>query len=82
MSILLDLPVELERELSTEAERLNLPLSDYILRVLSIKPLLTNPPKTGAELVAYWQREGVIHSRSDIIDSQAHARQLRHEAIL
>ncbi len=80
MSILLDLPVELERELSTEAARLNLPLSDYILHVLSIKPLLANPPKTGAELVAYWQREGVIHSRPDIIDSQTHARQLRHEA--
>jgi hypothetical protein len=40
MSILLELPLELERELSTEAERLNLPLSDYILRVLSIKAKL------------------------------------------
>jgi hypothetical protein len=80
MSILLDLPLELERELSTEAERLNLPLPDYILRVLSIKPPLTHSPKTGAELVAYWQREGIIHSRPDITDSQAHARQLRHEA--
>jgi hypothetical protein len=36
MSIHLDLPPELESQLSTEAWRLNLPLSEYILRVLSI----------------------------------------------
>jgi hypothetical protein len=39
-----------------------------------------NPPQTGAELVAYWQEAGVIESRSDILDSQAYARQLRYEA--
>lgn len=80
MNIYLDLPLELESELSTEASRLNLPLSEYILRVLSVRKVLSNSPKTGAELVAYWQSEGVINSRSDITDSQAHARQLRHEA--
>jgi hypothetical protein len=36
MSIHLDLPPELKSQLSTEALRLNLPLSEYILRVLSI----------------------------------------------
>lgn len=36
-------------------------------------------PTTGAGLVAYWQREGVIGTRPDIMDSQAHARQLRHK---
>lgn len=80
MSIRLDLPPELESELSTEASRLNLPLSDYILRILSTRQVLINPPKTGAELVAYWQSEGVINSRPDITDSQVHARHLRHEA--
>ncbi len=54
MSIHLDLPPQLESQLSTEAWRLNLPLSEYILRVLSIGQVLSNPPKTGAELVAYW----------------------------
>lgn len=44
------------------------------------KQVLKNPPRNGAELVAYWQREGVINSRPDITDSQAYARQLRHEA--
>lgn len=80
MSIRLDLPAELESELSTEASRLNLPLPDYILRILSTRQIPINPPKTGAELVAYWQSEGVINSRPDITDSQVHARHLRDEA--
>lgn len=80
MSISLDLPLELEGELCTEADRLNLPLSEYILRVLMMRQVLSNPPKNGAELVAYWQSEGVINSRPDITDSQAHSRKLRHEA--
>ncbi len=80
MSILIDLPPDLESKLSTEASQLNLPLSDYILQVLSDRQILSNPPKTGVELVAYWQSQGVINSRPDITDSQAHARKLRHEA--
>ena len=80
MSIHLDLPPELESQLSTEALRLNLPFSEYILRVLSIGQVLSNPPKTGAELVAYWQSEGVINSRPDITDNQVYARNLRHQA--
>jgi hypothetical protein len=80
MSIRLDLSSELESELSREASRLNLPLSEYILHILSTRQILSHSPKTGAELVAYWQSEGVINSRPDIIDSQAHARNIRHEA--
>lgn len=80
MTISLNLPPELESELSTEASCLNLPLSEYILRILSTRQVLKNPPKTGAELVAYWQNEGIIGSRTDITDSQAHARKLRQEA--
>ncbi len=80
MSITLELPLELESELSTEAKRLNLPLSEYLLRVLLTRQFPSKPPKTGADVVAYWQSEGVINSRHDIIDSQAHARKLRHEA--
>ncbi|MEH2061446.1 MAG: hypothetical protein V7K50_04090 [Nostoc sp.] len=80
MSINLNLPPELENELFTEASRLNLPISEYILRILSVRQVLANPPRTGAELVAYWQSEGVINSRPDLTDSQAYARKLRHEA--
>jgi hypothetical protein len=80
MSINLDLPTELESQLVSEASQLNLPLSEYILQVLLIRQVLINPPKTGAELVAYWQSTGVINSRPDIVDSQIYARNLRHNA--
>ena len=80
MNICLDLPLDLERELTTEASQLNLPLTDYIFQVLSVRQVMSNPPKTGADLVAYWQSNGVINSRPEIADSQAHARYLRHEA--
>jgi hypothetical protein len=54
MTITLELPQELEQELSFEAEKINLSLSEYILRLLSVRQVLNNPPKTGAELVTYW----------------------------
>jgi hypothetical protein len=60
MSITLDLPQELESELATEAAQLGLPLSEYVLRLLSTRSLVGQVPTTGAELVAYWQREGYL----------------------
>ena len=80
MNINLNLPSDLENELSTEASQLKLSLTEYILRILSFRAPLQNSPKTGAELVAYWKSVGVIDSRSDIADSQEYARKLRHEA--
>ena len=80
MSIVLDLPQELESELATEATQLGLSLTEYVLRLLSTRSLVGQLPTTGAALVAYWQREGVIGTRLDITDSQAYARQIRHQA--
>ena len=80
MNISLELPSDLGNELSTEASRLKLPLTEYVLRLLSLRPDLQNQPKTGAELVTYWEKAGVINSRPDILNSQEHARQLRHQA--
>jgi hypothetical protein len=80
VNISIELPSDLETELSAEASQLQLPLSEYILRVLSLRPFLQNPPKTGLDLVAYWEGVGVINSRPDIADSQEHARQLRDQA--
>lgn len=80
MNISIELPPDLENELSTEAYQLKLPLVEYILRVLSFRPFLQNPPKTGVELVAYWESIGVVGSRPDVIDSQEHARRLRNQA--
>lgn len=80
VNISIELPSDLEDELSTEAAQLKLPLTDYILRVLSSRPVLQNPPKTGLELVAYWESVGIIGSRPNITDSQGHARKLRDQA--
>lgn len=80
MNVSIELPSDLENELSAEASQLKLPLSEYILRVLSFRPFLQNPPKTGVELVAYWESIGVINSRPDIADSQDYARRLRDQA--
>ena len=77
MSVTLDLPEELESALSAEADRLDLSLSEYILRLLTTARPVDNMPATGAELVTYWQNEGVIGTRSDIADGPEHARQLR-----
>lgn len=64
MKISLDLPSELENELSTETSHLNLklPLAKYIVH---LPHFLQNPPKTELELVAYWESVGVIHLRSE-----------------
>jgi len=80
MGITLDLPQELESELSAEATRLGLPPAEYALRVLSAGRTVGTMPKNGAELVAYWQSEGLIGTRADISDSQEYARKLRDQA--
>ena len=81
MTLILELPRELEAKLSDEATRLGLPLEEYALHRLDQAPAsIASEPKNGAELVAYWRREGVIGSRSDVRDSQSHARDIRRKA--
>jgi hypothetical protein len=80
MSLILDLPSELESKLAAEAARLGLPLSDYVLSLLAEDRALNPAPKTGADLLAYWQSEGLVGTRPDITDSPAHARVLREQA--
>jgi hypothetical protein len=80
MSLVLDLPAELETELAAEAARLSLPLPEYVLRLLAAGRAPGPAPRTGAELLTYWQRQGLVGTRSDIGDSSAHARAVREEA--
>jgi hypothetical protein len=80
MSLVLELPPELESELTEEATQLGLPLPEYVLRILAAGRTPRTAPRTGAELVGYWQAEGLVGARSDITDSQAHARVLRQQA--
>lgn len=80
MRITIDLPVPLETELSAEAMRLGLSLSDYVVHVLTTERAGLQRPKTGAELVAYWQAEGLIGTRPASTDSAALARDIRRRA--
>lgn len=82
MSITLELPEELENELTAEAAHLGLSVNEYIQHVLSIARVEGRKPQTGIELVEYWEAEGLIGTRPDISDSQTHARQLRDQAEL
>jgi hypothetical protein len=80
MSIVIDLPSELETKLAAEASRQGVALSDYLVRILSNGGQAVPGVRTGAELVAYWQKAGVVGVRAAISDSQQHARALRAEA--
>jgi hypothetical protein len=80
MSLVLDLPPELETELAAEAARLRLPLPEYALRLLAVGRLPNPRPRNGAELLAYWQGEGLVGTRPEIADPEAHARALRQQA--
>ncbi|MBL8793992.1 MAG: hypothetical protein JNM56_08805 [Planctomycetia bacterium] len=80
MSLLLDLPPDLEAELAAEAAQLGLPLPEYALRLLANGRGPNPPVRSGAGLLAYWQSEGLIGTHPEIADSAAHARGLRERA--
>ena len=79
MTITVKLPKQLEEELSDDAARLGFSLTEYVLKILSEARISTRAIKTGADLVAYWEKEQLIGSRSDIKDSQKHARKIRKQ---
>jgi hypothetical protein len=80
MTLRIELPDDLETELSTEAESLGISLSEYTLQLLRERRPAGELPRTGADLVSYWRRENLIGTRPEIDDSSAHARRLREEA--
>lgn len=90
MTLTLELTPKQEQQLRAEAERRGLDEVSYAKSRLFAEEIGTEveqiPPKSadekwsGADLVAYWQREGVIGSRPDITDSLEHARAIRRKA--
>jgi hypothetical protein len=76
MSLVLHLPPELETDLAAEAARLGLPLAEYALGLLAGG----RSPRPGAELLAYWQDEGLVGTRTDVTNAPAHARCLPEQA--
>ena len=75
-----ELPDDLADALADEASRAGMSLRDYAVRLLAAARPAAATVRTGADLVAFWQAAGVVGSRPDIADSQAHARQLRDQA--
>lgn len=80
MSITLDIPEGLASRLAAEAQQAGLPLNDYVVTLLATGRTVDSRAVTGSELVAFWQRQGIIGSRPDISDSQMHARIVRQQA--
>jgi hypothetical protein len=80
MTVTLDLPQDLERELSAKAHHLGLPLEEYAIRLLAQGARGARHPHSGSELVQYWKSENLIGYRPEIGDSSLHARRLREEA--
>jgi hypothetical protein len=80
MSIVLTLPDELESKVASIAREHGLSVSAYVQQLLESEVSTRLPAKNGSELLAYWQQEGLIGSRTDLADSAEHARTLRQQA--
>ncbi len=82
MTLILDLTPEQERQIENEARARNMDTPFYALARLFDGENSEQPEEkqwSGADLVAYWEREGLIGTRPDIKDSQKHARQIRRK---
>lgn len=91
MTLTLELTSEQVQQIETEAKRRNMDAASYAKALLfeetvaedsELPPSGPLPPAngTGADLVAYWEREGLIGTRPDITDSLEHARAIRRKA--
>jgi len=85
MSIVVNLPDELERTIAAEAAKAGMTVSDYVADRLTKATAVTATGETkvrltGAALVQRWRDLGLIGYRSDITDPDAHSRRLREEA--
>jgi hypothetical protein len=75
-----ELPDELAEALTDEALRLGISLPEYAVHLLTSARASAISARNGADLVAFWQAEGLIGTRSEVRDSQAEARRMREQA--
>ena len=94
MTLTLELTPEQEQRIEAEAGRRNMDAASYAKALLfedriaegdeehTLPPAGPPPPANGtdADLVAYWEREGLIGTRPDIKDSLELARAIRRRA--
>jgi hypothetical protein len=79
MTITLELTPAEASALTRKSKERGQPLPEYIQA--RVKELATEELQPiGAQIVAEWEREGVIGYRTDISDSQVHARKIREKA--
>jgi hypothetical protein len=83
LTLTLELPPDLEARLCAEAARRGVSPAECVLEVLDATMPDAPTPASPAELVDYWEREGVLgiwSDRTDMPDSPEYARQLRQQA--
>jgi len=85
MSIVVNLPDELERTIAAQAAKAGMTVSDYVADRLAKATAVTATGETkarlsGAALVRRWRELGLIGYRSDVTDPEAHSRRLHEEA--
>jgi len=84
MILELELPEQLQSELTDEAVQLDLTLSDYALLLLMKRraAVLASVPQiqTGSELVNYWTQNGLIGTRDDedVASIRSYSRETRN----
>ena len=79
MTIVLQLKPEVEARAQAQAEARGISLQEYLEHAIEH----ITSPLTGAELLAQWDKEGVLGAwarRDDITDSAAYARELRRQS--
>ena len=82
MTLILEIPEELEVSLTAKAEDLGLPLPELALNLLGARggPMSAEEVKTGADLVRYWREHGVIGTLPPDTDPVALSRSIRERA--
>ena len=80
MTLHVTIPDELDSPLRHRAAELGVSVEKLAAAYISKAVGEPSKPKTGEELVEEWQRQGLIGYRSDITDSESHARSLRDAA--
>jgi len=75
MSIVLDLPHKLLKELNIEAAKQNQDLNEYLTQL--IQRGRTVQFSTTSDILAYWKKEGLIGTKPASTDSQKVAQRLR-----
>jgi hypothetical protein len=80
MSVVLNLPKRLEKQLHQEAASQEQPLEEYLLNLIHQARQPKAPAfQSTSDVLAYWQSEGVIGSKPVKTNSQKLARQLRNQ---